>query len=92
MTETVPKPDPAQNVHTYEHWDANWSHIRSDLARIDALPAGSPERQREEVAFLIAVTLHQERVLEILARESAPKPKRTYIRKAKVAEEPVNEQ
>jgi hypothetical protein len=83
MTETVP--DPLQDVHSTEFWEHSWANIQTDLRNLDNLPADTPvvDRLRQEVGVLIAITLHQERVLALLARDTAPKPKRAYTRKTK---------
>ena len=83
--ETAPQPDPLQDVHSREFWEHSWQNIQTDLRNLDSLPPETPvvDRLRQEVGVLIAITLHQERVLALLARDTAPKPKRGYTRKTK---------
>jgi hypothetical protein len=86
-SETAPQPDPLQDVHSREFWEHSWQNIQTDLRNLDSLPPETPvvDRLRQEVGVLIAITLHQERVLALLARDTAPKPKRSSTRKAKPA-------
>ncbi len=84
--------DALRDVHSPEFWQHSWANIRTGLENLHLLPPETPptEAQRQEIVVLIAITLHQERVLDILARDTAPKPKRTYTRKAKAV--PTDEQ
>jgi hypothetical protein len=85
--EPMPSPYALRDVHSPEFWQHSWANIRTDLENLRNLPPETPptEVQRQQIGVLVAITLHQERVLEILARATAPKPKRPYTRRAKAA-------
>jgi hypothetical protein len=93
-------PDLLRDVAHRDFWDKTWAHIHADLANIKNMLPETPALEiiERKVDMALAITVHQEKVVERLALQlgrmalqQAPKPKKPrkpYTRKAKVIEEP----